>query len=373
MEAAGQRVVEAGVVVVELALHGVVGGYLSDAVLHHLYPTLAEALRATSVIEGQDFVLQHAVDGGSIELVLIVLIGVSATFGQSPTGTLAIAFVPPAVLDGEVDDAVHQRLLAAGAGSLLRTGGGVEPDVNATDETTGKVHVVVLEEDDLTEELRTTADVDDALDEPLPCPIVGMCLAGVDELHGIVGVVDDASQTVEVGEEQMSTLVGGETASEADEQGVGIDFVHQADDAAGVALIAKPRGAELLTDEIDELALQAHVGVPDFHVGHTVDGFPNGGIRLVVHERLVEVFLIKRAPFSGYPCREVDAVGNVAHVVLLGEIALPDAAEHLLADVAVNEADAVDLAAGVAGKGAHAEALAVVARVGAAHVHEFGP
>ena len=373
VETACQRVIETGVVIVELTLHGVVRSYLGNAVLHHLYPALAEALRATSVVKGKDFILEHAVDGGGIKLVLIVLIGVGATLGQSPTSSLTIAFIPPAVLDGEVNNSIHQRLFAAGARGLLRTGGRVKPNIHAADKTTSEVHVVVLKEDNLSKELRTTADVNDALDKALTCTIVRMRLTGVDKLHGIVGVIDDASQTIKVRKEQVSTLVSGKATSEANEQGVGIDFVHQADNTAGISLIAEPRGAELLADEVNELALQAHVGIPDFLVGHTVDGFPNGSVRLVFQERLIKVLLIKRAPFGGYPCREMDTIGDVAHVVFFGEVTLPDSAEHLLADVAVNKANTVDLAAGVAGKGAHAEALTAIARISAAHVHKFRP
>ncbi len=52
-----------------------------------------------------------------------------------------------------------------------------------------------------------------------------MGFAGEDELYRELLVVDDLRQTLQVGEEKMSALVGGEAAGKADNQCVGIDFV----------------------------------------------------------------------------------------------------------------------------------------------------
>ena len=66
------------------------------------------------------------------------------------------------------------------------------------------------------------------------------------------------------------------------------------------------------------------------------------------------------------------AVGDVAHMQLLGEIALPHGGEHLARDDAVEVADTVSLLAGVEGEGAHAELLRG-AGIGAAHVDKVLP
>ena len=44
-----------------------------------------------------------------------------------------------------------------------------------------------------------------------------MSLTGEEELYGILRVVHDALESLEVGEEQVRTLVGGEATAEADE------------------------------------------------------------------------------------------------------------------------------------------------------------
>ena len=133
------------------------------------------------------FVLEEAVDVGRIEFVLLSLILVGTLVGESPTCAGAITFVPPSVEHGEVDDTVHQGLFTRGSGGFERTGGRVHPDIDAADETACKLHVVVVEENDLTDEFGALGDVVNLLDEALSCTVGGVCLTGEEELHGIVG------------------------------------------------------------------------------------------------------------------------------------------------------------------------------------------
>ena len=63
-------------------------------------------------------------------------------------------------------------------------------------------------------------------------------LTGEEELYRVLGVVDDALQTLQVGEEQVCTLVSGEATPEADEQGVGVNPFEDGDGRLGVAAIA---------------------------------------------------------------------------------------------------------------------------------------
>ena len=88
---------------------------------------------------------------------------------------------------------------------------------------------------------------------------------------------------------------------------------------------------------------------------------------------LVEVLGIDLTPLSSCPCREVYAIGDVANVVLLGIVACPDVGKHLLADPAVKFRYTVDLLAGVAGKGRHAELLALIVGIGTTHTDELVP
>ena len=201
---------------------------MRDRVLHGLHPTFAVALRcAAAVVERNDFVFEQAVDGSSIEFVLLTLVLVSAHIGECPTCTFAVAFVPPTVEYREVDNTIHECLLARSTRGFERTCGGVHPDVHTAHETTSQLHVVVVEEDDLTDELRTLRDVVDVLDETLTCTVSGVCLTSEEELHRVVRVVDNLSQTIEVGEEEVRTLVSRETTCKTDDEGVGVDLVEE--------------------------------------------------------------------------------------------------------------------------------------------------
>jgi hypothetical protein len=69
----------------------------------------------------------------------------------------------------------------------------------------------------------------------------------------------------------------------------------------------------------------------------------------------------------------VHTIGDITHVTLLGEITTPDVLEHLLGDLTVKPADAVDLLTGVAREGAHAELLAVIVGVLTSHANKLVP
>ena len=278
----------------------------------------------------------------------MLLVLICALVGKSPTSAFAIAFVPPSVEDAEVHDAVHQGLLATCARSLEGTCRRVHPDVNAADEATSEVHVVVFEEENLSDELRLLRDVVDALDESLASPVGRVSLACEDELYGIVGVVDNLGKAFEVGEEEVCALVGCEASCEAYEQGVRVNLVKQAYNAAWVALILEPVLAEAFADVVDEFRLEEHARFPDDFVWHVVDFLPNALVRLVVEEVCVEELVMYAAPFACAPCWVVYAVCDVSYMAFFGEISLPDAAEHLLRHFAVEPAYAVHFLAGVA-------------------------
>ena len=194
-----------------------------------------------------------------------------------------------------------------------------------------------------------------------------------EEEHGTLGIVHNLGQAVDVGEEQMGALVGGETTTETNHQRVGRDALQQRHDTCRVALVAQPRLAELLADVVDELLLQCHTRFPDFGIGHLLNGVPNGFVALVEYKARIEIFVIDETPFRGRPGGQVHAVGDVAHVVFFGEIALPQGCKHLLAHPSVELAHTVHLLAGVAGKDTHAETFVVIIGIFAAHSYEFVP
>src|SRR3712207_5869820 len=102
----------------------------------------------------------------------MLLILISTLIGQGPTGSLAIAFQPPAVQYGEVYHTVHQRFFTGCPRCFQRTCGCVQPYIYSRNKAAGQLHVVVFEENNLAQELRTTGDFNDALYQSLSGAIV---------------------------------------------------------------------------------------------------------------------------------------------------------------------------------------------------------
>ena len=159
----------------------------------------------------------------------LVLIG--TLFGKCPSCTFTIAFKPPSIKYREVDNAIHLSLFTRCTRSLKRTSWSIHPNINTADKATSQEEVVVLKEDDLTEELRTLANLINLLDESLSCAICGVSLTGEEELYGMLWVVDDLGQTVEVGKQQVSALIGSEATAETDNQRIRIDALKQVEHA----------------------------------------------------------------------------------------------------------------------------------------------
>ena len=100
---------------------------------------------------------------------------------------------------------------------------------------------------------------------------------------------------------------------------------------------------------------------------------PNLLVALVGQMAGIEVLGIELTPLVSTPSGEVHTIGDITHVTLFREVAAPDIGEHLLGNLAVEPAHTVDFLTGVAGKGAHAESLAVVVGVLTAHADELVP
>ena len=83
------------------------------------------------------------------------------------------------------------------------------------------VHGVVLDEHDPAGEARVLLQVRHPLRQGLAAGVARMGLAGEDDLHRPLGVVDQPVQAVEVLEQQVGPLVGGEAAGEAQGQRLG--------------------------------------------------------------------------------------------------------------------------------------------------------
>ena len=123
-------------------------------------------------------------------------------------------------------------------------------------------------------ELRPAGHVQNLGDQFLAAVVLRMRLAGEDDLHRPILVVDDRRQPIEIAEDQRAALVGGEAAGEADRQRFGIEHLVGAGDlrrrgaAALQLLLQAPPG------EGDQPFAAAFVRPPQFGVGNVLDALP---------------------------------------------------------------------------------------------------
>ena len=199
---------------------------LRDRILDGSNPAFRISLLVACIVQRQDFLFEDAVNGSGIQLVLVFLVLVSTFFRQRPTCTFTVAFQPPSVEYGEVYNTVHQRLLTGSTGCFERTCRSVQPDIHTRYEAACQLHIVVFEEDNLTQELGTAGDFDDSLNQSLTCA-VRVSLTCKQELYRIIGVVHNLRQTVQVGEQQVRTLISSETTPETNQQRIRVNLVQQ--------------------------------------------------------------------------------------------------------------------------------------------------
>ena len=100
---------------------------------------------------------------------------------------------------------------------------------------------------------------------------------------------------------------------------------------------------------------------------------PDFLVALVVHEVLVEIFIIKLTPLCCSPSWEVNTIGYITYVVFLWEVALPDVREHLLAYPTVKLTYTINLLASVASECRETETLVVIVWIFTTHTDELIP
>ena len=153
------------------------------------------------------------------------VIAVFAAIAQGPAHLRGIRLRPPAVQLREVEAAVHQDLHAARAAGLPGPSRVVDPDVDPLDQMRGEQHVVVAEEQHVAAGLRALAEAHPLLHQSLPGVVLGVRLAGDDELHRALGVGQDAQQPLGVVQQETRALIGGEAAREAQGQRLGVEHL----------------------------------------------------------------------------------------------------------------------------------------------------
>ena len=128
----------------------------------------------------------------------------------------------------------------------------VEPEVHALHQQVGQVHVVVLEERHPALELGVAGELVDALEHFLARVVGRVGLAGEDDLHRAPRIDQQPAQPLEVAEDQVGALVGGEPAGEADGERRRIEQRARADDLGGLLQLGGEAAAGILADEVGQ-------------------------------------------------------------------------------------------------------------------------
>ena len=162
-----------------------------------------------------------------------------------------------------------------------------------------------------------------------------MSLTGKQEDYWVLRIVHNLAQALQVGKQQVCALVSSKAAAETNYQCVRIHTLQQRNHTRRIALVLQPLLAELLLDIVKQLVLQCHTCGPNLLVRTVIDTVPDFLVALVAHVLSVKVLSVNLAPLGSTPCWEVNTVGNITYVVLLGIVAGPDRCKHLLANPSV--------------------------------------
>ena len=238
---------------------------------------------------------------------------------------------PPAVEDRAVEHAVEDALLAARAARLQRAPRRVQPDVHSLHELPGDVHGVVFDEHDPAREAGVLLQVRHPLGERLAAGVARMGLAGVDDLHRPLGVVDQPVEAVEILEQQVGPLVGGEAAGEAEGERVGNERLALRPGETQPL----PAVGQAAAGEGEQPRLEHLVDLPELGVAHAVDARPEVGVGDAVEPAGAQVLEQQRVHVRRHPGAHVDAVGDVADRHLLLGPARVEPLPHLARDAAM--------------------------------------
>jgi hypothetical protein len=125
---------------------------------------------------------------------------------------------PPAVENGKIEAAIEDDLLPAGTRCLQRQPWIVQPNVDALHEMPGQIDVVILDEDDFVHESLFARQEGDFLQNGLSLLVLRVRLSGKNQLQWPLRVVDQRGDAVQVGEDEIASLIGREPACKANRE-----------------------------------------------------------------------------------------------------------------------------------------------------------
>ena len=252
-----------------------------------------------------------------------------------------VALLPPAVERTQLGHPVQRRLHAAGTGGLERHPGQIEPEIHALHQQVGQVHVVVLEERHPALERGVPGELVDALQHFLARIVGRMRLAREDDLHRPPRVHQQPPQPVDIAEDQVGPLVGGEPAGEADGERHRVEQGSRAHHLCGFLELAGKAAPGVLAHEVGQRPLLPQVGLPELGMIQREDLIPEARLLEPVSPVRAQVLVQQRHDRARHPGGQMHAVGDVPDRHRLPRPVGPELAPEIAGDLAVPAGDAV--------------------------------
>src|SRR5690606_18462081 len=116
-------------------------------------------------------------------------------------------------------------------------------------------------------------------------------LARYDELHGTIAIEDDPAKSIDVLEDEIGALVGGEASRESDRQVLGVERLVRRGDLHRRGSLAKELLLHALPNEAHEAIAEPILRAPELGVGDPRDALPDAAIERIVEPLRTHVAL----------------------------------------------------------------------------------
>ncbi len=269
-------------------------------------------------------------------------IGIDSGLGDQAPAVLPIeGLAPPAIQDADVQRPVEPGFLTRGATRLHGVFRIVEPDIHAGDQFAPQRQVVVFDEEQLAFELGLFRIVADDADQILAGPILGVCLAGEEQHDGAIGLVQDACKPDRIAEHQRCTLVGRETAGEAQDQRrmtVGRQMRQQTLDVGFTHVIAPILAAQHFARIVQQAGLDVLAQTPEGLIGDGLDVIGPEPAVGHVFTPAPRAGIEQHHPFTGQEGHYMHPIGDIANGIFRRRNLRPVVGFHAGSDLAVDPA-----------------------------------
>ncbi len=213
----------------------------------------------------------------TVGVILVMLVIIRCIVADDPSIVSLEALAPPTVKNTAVDDPVDTDLLAAGSAGFQRTPWVIQPNIHTLNQVSGKGHIIVFHQENLSSEAFAAGDIMDMFDHLVSGAVCRVRLAGEDDLNRHVLAVQKPFNPGHISENQVCPLIGGKTSGKTDGKGVWIQLPVKLIHFMYRNTIGLILGLQAFPNEFDHFCFQNRVNAPQILVGYLLNIFPNLG------------------------------------------------------------------------------------------------